>query len=418
MAEAFFDVLVIGSGASGLAAAVSAERAGARVAVATKGSLQSCNSAKAQGGIQAALGDDDSPELHADDVWASSHETANRELVTVLTSEAPSAIHWLEELGVAFTRDSTAPAHAALAGAGARGRAKRPVNGGYRLARCGGASRKRLLQVGDRTGHAITKALRDAWEAGSGTTFANAPLQELTRLENGWRARVGEHSVDAGTVVLAAGGRCYREAKERGELSTNHPNATGEVTRLALALGAEARDLDALQYHPNGGAWPATMQGYSIPETTRAYGAVLLNADGEEFTDSLGPRDAVSQAIFDEVEAGRGVRTPDGRPAVWLDTTRIPEADAEVSLPYMLRRYRAAGIDPLAEKILTYPVLHYQNGGLVIDTDAETTLDGVYACGEIAGGTHGRNRMMGNSLLECVVFGRRAGKAAVEKARS
>ncbi len=160
------------------------------------------------------------------------------------------------------------------------------------------------------------------------------------------------------------------------------------------------------------------MQGYSIPETTRAYGAVLLNADREEFTDSLGPRDEVSNAIFAEVEAGRGVLTEDGRPAVWLDTTRIAPADAEVSLPYMLRRYRGGGIDPLAEPILTYPVLHYQNGGLVIDTDAETTLAGVFACGEIAGGTHGRNRMMGNSLLECVVFGRRAGTAAATKAKA
>src|SRR6185503_583709 len=99
-------------------------------------------------------------------------------------------------------------------------------------------------------------------------------------------------------------------------------------------------------------------------------------------------------------------------------TTRISEADAQISLPYMLRRYRGAGVDPLAEPILTYPVLHYQNGGLVIDTDGEPTLEGLYACGEIAGGTHGRNRMMGNSLLECVVFGRRAGKAAAEKARA
>ena len=112
------------------------------------------------------------------------------------------------------------------------------------------------------------------------------------------------------------------------------------MTQLALDLGAQARDLDALQYHPNGGAWPANMQGYSIPETTRAYGAVLLNGEGEEFTDSLGPRDAVSKAIFDEVEAGRGVETADGRPAVYLDTTRIAPEDAEVSLPYMLRRYR------------------------------------------------------------------------------
>jgi L-aspartate oxidase len=394
-----FDVLVVGSGASGLAAALSAERAGARVALVTKGALQSCNSAKAQGGIQAAFGDDDSPEQHAEDVWQSSHETANRALVQILTGEAPAAIHWLEENGVEFT----------------------PENGGYRLARCGGSSRKRLLQVGDRTGHAITTALRDAYTASGGEAFPNSPLMTLEQHENGWlatcRRKSGEELViDAGAVVLAAGGRCYREAEERGELSTNHPGATGEVTRLALDLGAESRDLDALQYHPNGGAWPPTMQGYSIPETTRAYGATLLNAEGEEFTDPLGPRDAVSQAIFDEVEAGRGVETPDGRPAVLLDTTRVSEHDADISLPYMLRRYRSAGIDPLREPILTFPVLHYQNGGLVIDEHGETTLPGLFACGEIAGGTHGRNRMMGNSLLECTVFGRRAGTAAAERA--
>src|SRR5688572_29509533 len=179
-----FDVLVIGSGASGLAAAVSAQRAGARVAVAAKGSLQSCNSAKAQGGIQAAFGEDDSPEQHAEDVWQSSHETADRRLVEILTSEAPGAIHWLEELGVEFTRE----------------------NGGYRLARCGGASRKRLLQVGDRTGHAITKALRDAVAGSSIQTFPKSPLSELEPTEHGWRARCGEHEIDAATVVLAAGG--------------------------------------------------------------------------------------------------------------------------------------------------------------------------------------------------------------------
>ena len=282
-----FDVLVIGSGASGLAAAVSAERAGARVALITKGALQSCNSAKAQGGIQAAFADDDSPEQHAADVWKSSHESADRRLVEILTAEAPDAIHWLEENGVEFTRE----------------------NGGYRLARCGGATRKRLLQVGDRTGHAITQALREAFEASDGTPLPHHPLTALRQVENGWvatcRLKSGEDvEVNAATVILAAGGRCYREAEERGELSTNHPGATGEVTEMAHALGAEIRDFDALQYHPNGGAWPPNMQGYSIPETTRAYGAVLLNAGGEEFTDSLGPRDAVSQAIFEEVEAG------------------------------------------------------------------------------------------------------------------
>ena len=398
--EDSFDVLVVGSGASGLAAAVSAERTGARVALATKTTLQACNSAKAQGGIQAAFSDDDSPEIHAEDVMRSSHDTAEPRLVEVLTSEAPGAIHWLEEVGVEFTRS----------------------NGGYRLARCGGATRQRLLQVGDRTGHAITKALREAYEAGTGTVLPHHALTALAPRENGWNAtfqtKDGVADVEAAAIVLGAGGRCYLEAEQRGELSTNHPNATGEVTRIALEAGAEARDLDALQYHPNGGAWPSTMQGYSIPETTRAYGAVLLNSDGEEFTDSLGARDAVSQAIFDEVEKGKGVSTPDGRPAVWLDTTRISPEDAEISLPYMLRRYRGGGIDPLTEKIYTYPVLHYQNGGLVIDEHAETTLEGVYACGEIAGGTHGRNRMMGNSLLECTVFGRRAGRGAAERART
>jgi succinate dehydrogenase/fumarate reductase flavoprotein subunit len=304
-----FDVLVIGSGASGLAAAVSAESAGARVALATKGSLQANNSSKAQGGIQASFGDDDSPEQHADDVFRSSHETADRELVEALTGDAQSAIHWLEELGVEFTREP---------------------DGRYRIARCGGASAKRLLQVGDRTGHAITKHLREAWESSSGTSFLNAPLRELAQSNGHWRARVGDHEVETGTVILAAGGRCYAEAEKRGELSTNHPNATGEVTQIAVELGAESRDLDALQYHPNGGAWPPNMQGYSIPETTRA--------DGEEFTDSLGPRDVVSEAIFNEVANGRGVETPDGRPAVYLDTTRIDVADAEISLQYILRR--------------------------------------------------------------------------------
>jgi L-aspartate oxidase len=396
-----FDVLVVGSGASGLAAALSAERAGASVGLATKGALQSCNSAKAQGGIQAAFGQDDSPDLHAQDVWTSSHETADTELVQILTGEAVGTIRWLEQNGVEFTRE----------------------NGGYRLARCGGASRRRLLQVGDRTGLAITTALRERLQGSSAATLPHHPLVSLRETDNGWsatcRRKDGEAvEIAAGAVVLAAGGRCYREAQERGELSTNHPGATGEVTRLALELGAAARDLDALQYHPNGGAWPSSLQGYSIPETTRAYGALLLNADGERFTDELGPRDAVSQAIFDEIEAGRGVETPDGRPAVWLDTTKIPPDDAEISLPYMLRRYRAAGIDPLAEPIYTYPVLHYQNGGLVIDERGETTVGGLFACGEIAGGTHGRNRMMGNSLLECCVFGRRAGHAAADKAKA
>src|SRR6478736_6042203 len=171
--SARFDVLVIGSGASGLAAAVAADRAGASVALATKGSIQANNS---------------------------SNETADPRLVEALVGDAQGAIHWLEELGCAFTRE----------------------NGGYRLARCGGASRKRLLQVGDRTGHAITKALREAHEGSTASTFPNHALAALEPTGSGWRATFdvkGEDTatIEAGTVVLAAGGRCYAEAERRHE---------------------------------------------------------------------------------------------------------------------------------------------------------------------------------------------------------
>ena len=401
MPEKRCDVLVIGSGVAGLTSALSAAEAGARVLLATKLGLASSNTAKAQGGIQAALGDDDAPSVHAEDVMHSSHETADPRLVRVLTAEAPEAIARLERFGVAFTHDA---------------------GGQYRLARCGGATRKRLLQVGDRTGHAIATALREAVAAeGRIETLDHAPLEALTPARSGWHATLGQRGdghldVAAGAVVLAAGGRCFAEARRLGTFSTNAAGATGEVTEIALAAGCEARDLDALQYHPNGGLWPVSLQGYSIPETTRAYGAVLLNAAGERFVDELAGRDVVAAAIVRECEEGRGLTTPEGRPSVLLDCRPIAVADAEISLPYMLRRYRAAGIDPLSEPIHTYPVLHYQNGGLVIDEDGATTVPGLYAAGEIAGGVHGRNRMMGNSLLDGSVFGWRAGHAAAAAA--
>jgi succinate dehydrogenase / fumarate reductase flavoprotein subunit/L-aspartate oxidase len=393
------DVLVVGAGASGMAAAWAAGRAGARTALVTKGSPASCNTRKAQGGIQAAVGPDDSPETHATDVIRSSHDTADPGLVEVLTAEAPGAIAWLEDLGVEFARDGD----------------------GYRLARCGGATARRLLQVGDRTGNAIATALRAALDAAAVPIHAHAPLVDLARTNGHLDAtleRDGErHLVEAGAVVLATGGRCYAEAARRGVLSTNQPGATGEGLEFAKALGAPARDEDSLQHHPNGGAWPPQMQGYSIPETTRAYGATLVNGRGERFVDELAPRDVVADAIVRECEEGRGTATPDGRPAVLLDTTRIDPAIAAEVLPYMLRRYRAAGIDPLSEPILTYPVLHYQNGGVAIDRDGRTGVEGLYAAGEVTGGVHGRNRMMGNSLLDCVVYGRRAGRAAAAEAR-
>jgi L-aspartate oxidase len=390
------DVVVIGSGGAGLQAALGAADAGARVLLATKLGLASSNTAKAQGGIQAAFGPDDDPATHAEDVMRSSHETADPVLVETLTGEALAAIARLERFGVEFTRNGD----------------------GYRLARCGGASRKRLLQVGDRTGHAITVALRAAVKAEPAIeALDHAPLLALDARPGGWRVTLGRRegeprAVDCGAVVLAAGGRCYAEAKRLGTFSTNAAGATGEVTEIAREAGCAARDLDALQYHPNGGLWPTGMQGYSIPETTRAYGALLLNAEGQRFVDELAPRDVVSEAIVRECQEGRGLQTPEGRPSVLLDCRPVDPADAAISLPFMLRRYRAEGIDPLEEPIHTYPVLHYQNGGLLIDRDGRTTVDGLLAAGEITGGVHGQNRMMGNSLLDCAVFGWRAGHAA------
>ena len=331
-----FDVLVVGSGASGLAAALSAERAGARVALVTKGSLQSCNSAKAQGGIQAAFGDDDSPEQHAEDVWQSSHETADRRLVEVLTAEAPGAIHWLEEQGVEFTRE----------------------NGGYRLARCGGST-PQAAAPGRRPHRPRDhdRGARRLLGLGRRRRSRTARSSRSSSSENGWvatcrRKNGDELVIDAGAVVLAAGGRCYREAEERGELSTNHPGATGEVTRLALELGAESRDLDALQYHPNGGAWPPTMQGYSIPETTRAYGATLLNSRGRGVHRPARP---ARRGLAGDLRRGRGrprrrdARRPPGGAARHDARPRGRRRDlAPVhAAPLPFRRDRsAAGGDP------------------------------------------------------------------------
>jgi L-aspartate oxidase len=167
--------------------------------------------------------------------------------------------------------------------------------------------------------------------------------------------------------------------------------------------------------------WPEALAGYALPETTRAYGATLHDAEGERFVDELAPRDVVAQGIIDAVEAGRGLEAPNGAPAVWLDTPAIDRDNGAGftadRLAYVHGRYLRAGVDITRERVLVYPVLHYRNGGLAIDEHAQTTLPGLFAAGEIAGGVHGTNRLMGNSLLDTVVFGRLAGRSAAEAAR-
>ena len=403
--DARTDVLVVGSGGAGMSAVLSATHAGADVIVTTKSALGAGNTGKAQGGIQAAIGDDDSTESHFEDTFAAGHRAARPELVRQLAESGPDAIAWLDALGVAFTRDE----------------------GRLRLLRCGGASRKRLLQAGERTGAEMVKALRAAVRASGAQVWESTRLVDLEPDGDGWRAIVApggnglRRTVRARAVVLAAGGGLRGEAEALGLHSTNHPDATPEVLRLALELGAEGRELDSWQQHPTGSVWPEALAGYALPETTRAYGATLHDADGERFVDELAPRDVVAQAIIDVVEQGRGAEAPDGSVGVWLDTPAIDRENGtgftKDRLAYVHNRYLKAGVDITAERVLVYPVLHYRNGGLAIDTDAATTLPGVFAAGEIAGGVHGSNRLMGNSLLDTVVYGRRAGLSAAEVAR-
>ena len=402
--DARADVLVVGSGGAGMAAALSARAAGARVTVVTKSALGAGNTGRAQGGIQAAIGDDDSTESHFEDTFAAGHRAARPALVRGLAEGGPAAVAWLESLGVAFSRD----------------------DGRLRLLRCGGATRRRLLQAGERTGAEMVKALRAAVRASGAEVREATRLVDLAPRGDEWVATLApggngtRATVRAGAVVLAAGGGLRGEAEAIGVGSTNHPDATPEVLRMALELGAQGREVDSWQRHPTGSVWPDALAGYALPETTRGYGATLHDAEGERFVDELAPRDVVAQGILDAVEAGRGASSPDGRPGVWLDTPAIDRENGAgftaERLAYVHKRYLKAGVDITRERVLVYPVLHYRNGGLAIDERAATTLPGLFAAGEIAGGVHGSNRLMGNSLLDTVVYGRRAGASAAEAA--
>ena len=398
------DVLVIGSGGAGMSAAAAARAEGASVILVTKSALGASNTGRAQGGIQAAIGDGDSIESHFEDTFAAGHGDGTPELVRLLTEGGPDAIRWLDSIGVGFSRDDNR----------------------LRIIRCGGASRPRLLQAGERTGADMVKALREVVKRSEATIVESATLDRLDSNGSGWSALVRSSRdgstarIKAQAVVLAAGGGMRGEADRLGVGSTNHPDATPEVLEMAIALGAETVHLDSWQQHPTGSVWPEPLAGYALPETTRSYGATLHGADDERFVDELAPRDVVAGAIIAAVDGGRGVVAPNGREAVWLDTPAIDRENGvgftASRLAYVHNRYLKAGIDITKERVLVYPVLHYRNGGLRIDRDCATTLPGVFGAGEIAGGIHGTNRLMGNSLLDTVVYGRRAGRAAARRA--
>ena len=226
--------------------------------------------------------------------------------------------------------------------------------------------------------------------------------------------------VAAKTVILATGG--IGRLHIQGFPTSNHFGATGDALVLAYRLGVPLVHIDTFQYHPSGGVHPEQLVGVLVTEGVRSEGGHLVNAKGERFVNELDTRDVVSSSIIRECEEGRGVRTASGRVGVWLDTPLLEvehgEGTLEKHFPAMVRQYERYNIDMRKDPVLIYPTLHYQNGGVKIDTTGETPAPNLFVAGEASGGLHGRNRLMGNSLLDLMVYGRRAGTNAAERAKT
>ena len=401
------DVLIIGGGGAGSSAAIEAHEAGADVMVVTKLRIGDANTMMAEGGIQAADKPNDSPAVHYLDAFGGGHFAAKPELLYKLVSEAPEAILWLSELGVEFDK---AP------------------DGTMITTHGGGTSRKRMHAAKDYSGAEIMRTLRDeVLNRGIPVVDFTAAV-ELILDENGSCAGAVLMNMEtkellvakAKTVVLATGGA--GRLHYQGFPTSNHYGATADGLVLGYRAGAKLLYADTLQYHPTGAAFPEQIFGALVTEKVRSIGAKLVNADGEVFMHPLETRDVAAASIIRECTArGKGIETSDGV-GVWLDTPMIElvngEGTIEKRIPAMLRMFGKYGIDIRKEPILVYPTLHYQNGGLDIDTDCMTGVENLFAAGEVVGGIHGRNRLMGNSLLDVIVFGRDAGRAAAAKSKS
>ena len=401
------DVLVIGGGGAGASAAIEASESGANVMIVTKLRIGDANTMMAEGGIQAADKEIDSPMQHYLDAFGGGHFAARPELLRRLVMEAPDAIRWLNDLGVMFDKDK---------------------DGRMITTHGGGTSRKRMHACKDYSGAEIMRTLRDEVLNRKIPVVEFTSAVELIKDDRGQVAgavllnmETGDYLVArAKTVIIATGGAGRLHYQHFP--TSNHYGATADGLILGYRAGAPLLYQDTIQYHPTGVAYPSQIFGALVTEKVRSLGAMLVNRDGVAFMHPLETRDVAAASIIRECsDRGEGVETPLGT-GVWLDTPMIEllhgEGTIEKRIPAMLRMYLNYDIDMRKQPILVYPTLHYQNGGLEIGGDGFTkTIPNLLVAGEAVGGIHGRNRLMGNSLLDIIVFGRNAGKAASARAK-
>ena len=397
------DVLIIGGGGAGAAAAIEAKKAGTKVLIATKLRMGDANTMMAEGGIQAADKENDSPKQHYLDAFGGGHFAAKKELLERLVTEAPEAIKWLNELGVEFDKTE---------------------DGTMITTHGGGTSRKRMHAAKDYSGAEIMRTLRDEVQNQEIEIIDFTAAVELILDEEGKAAGAVLYNMEtkevqvakAKTVIIATGGA--GRLHYQGFPTSNHYGATADGLVLSYRAGAKLKYPETLQYHPTGAAFPEQIFGALVTEKVRSLGAKLVNTDGVVFMHPLETRDVAAASIIRECKQNKkGISTGTGL-GVWLDTPMIDykhgAGTIEKRIPAMLHMFGKYGIDIAKEPILVYPTLHYQNGGIDISADGMSDIKNLFVAGEAVGGIHGKNRLMGNSLLDIIVFGRNAGKNAAK----
>ena len=401
------DVLVIGGGGAGSAAAIMAHENGANVMIVTKLRHGDANTMMAEGGIQAADKPNDSPAQHYLDVMGGGHFKNVPELVYKLVNDAPICIKWLNDLGVMFDKEA---------------------DGTMVTTHGGGTSRKRMHACKDYSGAEIMRVLRDEVQNRQIPVVDFTSAIEIIKDENGRAAGAVLLNMEtnevlvarAKTVIIATGGA--GRMHYQGFPTSNHYGATADGLVMAYRAGAPLLYAYTLQYHPTGAAYPSQIFGALVTEKVRSIGAQLINCDGEAFMYPLETRDVCASSVIRECRKGKGVDTFDGGKGIWLDSPMIDmihgEGTIEKRIPAMMRMYLKYGIDMRKQPILIYPTLHYQNGGIKIADNGMSEVENLFVAGEAVGGIHGENRLMGNSLLDIIVFGRNAGINAAIAAKN